>query len=312
MKNAVSLKILIVCSGNSGRIAPFITDQAQALTDAGLTIEFFVIRGKGIKGYLSNLKPLRAKIKTMHPDVIHAHFGLSALFANMQRKVPVVSTYHGSDINNDRIFIFSKLAMALSAFNIFVSVKNQKKAGQKARLALLPCGVDTGLFVPRDKAASRNDLNLNATEKYVLFSGAFDNPVKNAGLAQKAVDLLPGVTLIELKGYDRSQVATLMNAVDLVLMTSFTEGSPQFIKEAMSCNCPIVSVDVGDVSEITGNIAGCFIAGYDEEALAAGIKQALGDDKRTNARKHLLELGLDNKIIAEKLKNIYNSVLYKY
>ena len=32
-----------------------------------------------------------------------------------------------------------------------------------------------------------------------------------------------------------------------VLVTSKSEGSPQFTKEVMACGTPIVSVDVGDV-----------------------------------------------------------------
>ena len=38
-----------------------------------------------------------------------------------------------------------------------------------------------------------------------------------------------------------------MNACDVALLTSIHEGSPQFIKEALACNRPIVSTDVGDV-----------------------------------------------------------------
>ena len=87
-------------------------------------------------------------------------------------------------------------------------------------------------------------MGLDNKKKYVLFAGAFDNTVKNAPLAQEVVSLLPGVELIELKGYSRHQVALLMQAVDCFLMTSHSEGSPQVIKEALACSCPIVSVDV--------------------------------------------------------------------
>lgn len=43
------------------------------------------------------------------------------------------------------------------------------------------------------------------------------------------------------------EVALLLNVVDATLMTSRTEGSPKFIREAMVCTCPIVSTEVGDV-----------------------------------------------------------------
>lgn len=63
------------------------------------------LQGKGINGYFKNLSAQK-KIKEFHPDIIHAHYGLSGLFANLQRKVPVVTTYHGSDINERKVLRF--------------------------------------------------------------------------------------------------------------------------------------------------------------------------------------------------------------
>ena len=42
------------------------------------------------------------------PDIIHAHYGLSGLLANLQRSIPVVTTYHGSDINLPKVFLVIK------------------------------------------------------------------------------------------------------------------------------------------------------------------------------------------------------------
>ena len=86
------MKILILCSKNSGRIAPFITDQVEALQKAGVVCEYFTVEGKGVKGYLRNFIPMMRKIREFQPDIIHAHYGLSGLLANLQRKVPVVTT----------------------------------------------------------------------------------------------------------------------------------------------------------------------------------------------------------------------------
>ena len=54
-----------------------------------------------------------------------------------------------------------------------------------------------------------------------------------------------------------------MNAADLLLMTSTSEGSPNVIKEAMACNCPIVTSDVGDVEWVLGNTSNCKIVNND-------------------------------------------------
>ena len=117
------MKILVVASFNKGRFAPFILEQAEALKDAGCQIEYYGLQGKGLNGYLKNLPSLKRKIKEFQPDIVHAHYGLSGLFANLQRRIPVVATYHGSDINDPKVLRFSKMAMRLSAWNIFVSRK---------------------------------------------------------------------------------------------------------------------------------------------------------------------------------------------
>lgn len=302
------MKILIVCSGNSGRVAPFISEQVIALQSLGAETDYFLVQQKGIWGYLKERKNLLSKIKTFKPDIIHAHYGLSGLLANLQRRIPVVTTYHGSDINNPRVYPFSRLCMMLSEHNIFVSQKNMDKPGLNGKKSLIPCGVDTGLFTPMEQAEARRLLGLDADKKYVLFAGAFHNKVKNASLAKSALAMLPGVSLLELKGYTRQQVVWLMNAVDAVLMTSFTEGSPQFIKEAMACNCPVVSVPVGDVPDVTGGVEGCYITTYDSTDVAGKLQLALRYGKRTEGRKCIMKSGLDSVSVVKRVIEIYNEL----
>ena len=122
------MRILIVASKNSGKLSPFVLEQANALQQKGIEVDYFGIVGKGIKGYLQAFVPLCKKIKEFQPDLIHAHYGLSGLLANLQRKVPVVTTYHGSDINVVEVRRFSKMAMRLSAWNVFVSQRNVELA----------------------------------------------------------------------------------------------------------------------------------------------------------------------------------------
>jgi glycosyltransferase involved in cell wall biosynthesis len=303
------MKILIVCSSNSGSIAPFILEQGEALKGVGLVVEYFTIQGKGVTGYLSNYRRLLKSINLFNPDIIHAHYGLSGLLANLQRKIPVITTYHGSDINSTAIFPFSRICMILSAHNIFVSEKNRKKSGLSGNYSVIPCGVDTRLFVPADKELSKEELGLEKAKTYILFAGAFENPVKNASLAKDALLSLPKVELLELKGYTREQVVLLMNAVDVALLTSFTEGSPQFIKEAMACNCPIVSVPVGDVLEVIQNMDGSFISSYDPTNITQKLNLALDFGKRTEGRKRIFDLKLDSGSIALRILNLYQSIV---
>lgn len=302
------MRVLVVASKNKGVFAPFIVEQTDALRKCGCEIEFFGIKGKSSIGYLGNLWALKRKIKEFHPSVIHAHYGLSGLFANLQRRVPVVTTYHGSDINDPKVLRFSKIAMQMSLWNIFVSRGILEKAKATKRTSLIPCGVTMEDCRLVDKVEARRTLRLLQDKKYVLFAGAFDNEVKNVSLARQSVSDLE-TELLELKGYSREEVNLLFCAVDVLLMTSFSEGSPQVIKEAMACGCPIVSVDVGDVKERLEGINGCYvIQSREPDELREKLQKAFLFEGRTEGRKHIIDEGLDNAVIARRIMEIYEKV----
>lgn len=305
------MKVMVVCSFKErieGHIAPFVREQVEALHASGLECVVFLVKGKGVLGYLKQLKPLKNKIKECCPEVIHAHFGLCGLLANLQRKVPVVTTYHGSDINDKKALPFSQWAMRLSAWNIFVSRKTLEIAKPKRNHSLLPCGIDLSDMQLTGKSEARQRMKLDTNTRYILFAGAFDNEVKNAPLAKEAVTLLcdESVELLELKGYSREEVTLLMCAADAFLMTSFTEGSPQVIKEALACGCPIVSVDVGDVKERIEGVEGCYVAQTrNPEELAGLLRKALDFEGKTAGREKITADGLDNRQVAKRLLEIY-------
>ncbi len=302
------MKVLVVASYNNGRFAPFIMEQVAALQKAGVEVEMFGVKGKGIKGYIGKLPELKHAISQCHPDLIHAHYGLCGLLANLQRRVPVVTTYHGSDINVKKNRPLSRMSILLSKHNIFVSDKTMSLVRPHGKHSLIPCGVDLTNVQQAPKHEARESMDLPQDKKYVLFASAFDNAIKNYPLAREAMSLVPDAELLELKGYTRDEVSLLMCAVDCILMTSYSEGSPQVIKEAMACGCPIVSVDVGDVRSVTEDIDGCCICERNPIAISEALEKAL-EHNRTNGRQRLIELGLTNDIIAEKLISIYNSVL---
>ncbi|MBR5631273.1 MAG: glycosyltransferase [Bacteroidales bacterium] len=306
------MRILIVASYNKNRFAPFIVEQVEALKKNQCEIAWFGLQGKGLMGYLKNLSSLMRKIREVQPDIIHAHYGLSGLLANLQRRIPVVTTYHGSDINDNKALRFSKMAMKLSAWNIFVSRKTLDIAQPKKHYSLLPCGIDLCDAQLTEKSKARRIMKLDEKKKYVLFAGAFDNVVKNAPLAKETVSLMQddNAEMLELKGFSRDEVTLLMCAADAFLMTSITEGSPQVIKEALACGCPIVSVDVGDVKERMKGIDGCYVAETREPyELSELLKKALSFEGKTKGREKILVEGLDNRKVAEVIMGVYGRIL---
>ena len=318
------MKILIVASDKGGHFAPFIEEQIVALQEIGVQVVRYAITGKGILGYLRELPTLKQMIRTEQPDVVHAHFGLSGVLANLQRVVPVVTTYHGSDINVPKILRFSKIAMRLSAWNIFVSQRNVDIASRlsplafrlKRRSTLIPCGVNLTDDQLTSREAARKALGIGLDEIIILFAGAFDNRVKDADLAKAAIHasrlspLTSRLFLQELRGFSRAEVNCWMCAANALLMTSKTEGSPQVVKEAMACGCPIVSVDVGDVAERTEGVEGCYVVPTrDPQDIAAALQKAIAYEGKTNGREKIIEMGLTNTQIAERLMAIYKSLV---
>lgn len=344
------MKILIVASDKGNHFVPFIEEQIQALAQSGVEIERFGIMRKGFWGYLCEMPRLCRTIQKVRPDVIHAHYGLSGLLAGLARLVchaPLVTTYHGSDINNPHVLRLSCLSMRLSAWNIFVSKRNMDiamKACPLTNCSLIPCGVnlsedqlltrhearhrltaaDTPCIISDGTNSRQCSFRDIQTLPVILFAGAFDNPVKDAALAQRSVSvlntefLLSGegkenrAVLVELRGYSRSEVNLLMCAADCLLLTSRCEGSPQVIKEAMACGCPIVSVDVGDVSERIAGLSGCYLAtSRHPQAIAPLLNLALRYRDKTQGRQRIIDDGLSNKQVVTKLFAIYKNAKHR-
>lgn len=308
------MKVLVVSRYKkqyATHVLPFVAEQFAALKNAGCEIELFLLQGN----YWKQWKSLRRKIREFKPDVIHAHYGLSCLVANLAtRHVPVVSTYHGSDINLPKVRPLSKLAMWLSAWNVFVSKRNMALAGavEGKKASLVPCGISLSEDQLQTRKEARAALGWSADEKKILFAGAFDVEVKDPELAKQAITLLDGVNLVELKGYTREEVNRLMCAANCLLMTSKTEGSPQVIKEAMACGCPIVSVDVGDVAERTEGVEGCYVVPTREPMdIAEDLRKAIAFEGKTNGREKILAAGLTNEQVAKRIIAIYEDIINK-
>ena len=282
------MKVLKVFSGNSGVVSPFIKDQIDCLELLGVKIKTFMIKGRGMSGYLYNLRPLKEKIKDIKPDIIHAHYGFSGLLASLQRKIPTITTFHGSDINIKTNSYFSFLASRLSTENIFTHESLPKKIGYNKQAKIISCGVNMNNFYPVSQSECRKKLGLNDNKIYALFSSSFENKNKNYPLALKSVKMCSSkIEIIELKGFSREKVNLLINAVDFVIITSFSETGPLIAKEAMACNVPVVSVDVGQIKDIFGDEKGYFVCSYEPEDIKDKINYLLNTSQKLNGRKRI-------------------------
>lgn len=312
------MRILVISSGNVESFDfekhhAFIYDQIRVISLQFPEVQFenYFVKGKGTFGYLSNVSKIKKAVNEIRPDLIHAHGGHIGFLCLFQRKIPVVTTFHGSDINFIKTRLISALSSLFSSYSIFVSEKLRSLALYKGRKnAVIPCGVDLDRFMPMSRNEAKSRLKFPEDFRYILFSSQFENPVKNFRLAEQAIKGIPDVKIVEIKNRNREEVKFLLNGAELLIMTSFKEGSPQVIKEAMACNCPIVSVNVGDVQEILAGTEGVYLCkNHSPEEVKLKVIEALSFSGRTNGRKNIERY--DNKIIAQRVFSIYKELYTK-
>lgn len=307
------MRVLFVSSGNSkAGISPIIKSQGESLKSAGIDLDYFTIVGKGTKGYLKNILRLRKFLRTNNCDLIHAHYFLSAIVASLSCKLPMVVSLMGSDTHMN--FFWKCIIKVFCRFRwkaTIVKSARMKKGISLDDAFVIPNGVDSEVFKPIDKNIAKMKVGFNDKKRHIILVANPERSEKNYPLAKKAVELInnDSVELNAVSNVDQSIIPYYMNAADILLLTSLWEGSHNVIKEAMACNCQIVSTDVGDVKEVISNTAGCCICSYDPEDVADKIKLALDFCKRTDGREKIKHL--DEKIIAEKIIGVYKNVLRK-
>ncbi len=304
---------------------PFVTEQGESLRKVGCEVEYFLIKGN----YIKAVGELKAKIREFNPDIVHAHYGLSAITAELQGLVPVVTTFHNGETHNWHVNLMSSLMSLRAKHVIYVAQHIYDMVYFKARnYSIIPCGVSLEDCVVIDKAEARKQLGWSADKKYIMFGGAFENLRKNYKLLSDAVKQLQissfkfQIEVVEMKGLSRAECVLRMNACDVFALPTKNEGSPQALKEAMACNCPIVATDVADIKHLLGGLPGHYLLPnkkgnaawwvgdeHSAEELAELIRQALVFNGRTKGRKRIVELGYTNELVAKKIIAIYNQVL---
>ena len=311
----VEMKVLFVGSGNHGEISPIIKSQGDSLASAGIEVDYFLIKGKGLKGYLRQMKPLKRYVKKNHCDVIHAHYSMSAFATGLAGVRPIVVSLMGSDVKATELY---KLLICFFArfFHwkaIIVKSQDMYNDLRIKRALIVPNGVDLDLFKPLDKTMCLQSLGWDAEKKHVLFPANPSRPEKDFALAQKSIGLLDrNVEVHVFEQVEHQRTPLSFNAADVVLLTSKWEGSPNVIKEAMACGCPIVSTDIGDVRERMAGVEGCFVATTREpEELSGLLQRAIAFEGKTNGRDKIIADGLDNRQVAKRLVEIYERVLKK-
>lgn len=305
------IKVLFVSrEKQDGNISPVIEAQADSINGL-VDLSVYSIGGKGWKAYLKGISGLKKYLKANEVDLVHAHYSYVGMVAALATRKPIVVSLMGSDIED---FRFGRILIRLFArFNweaVIVKSERLKKSIGLNGVFVIPNGVNLEVFRPTPYEKAREKLGFDRDKKYVLFLSHPGRKEKKFGLATDGCELLAesrDVELLALHDTPHKEIPLYLSAADALLLTSNFEGSPNAIKEALACNCPSVSTDVGDVKDVIRDTEGCFITGFNPVDVANKIKLALDFGKRTNGRKKIQHL--DSKLIAKKLVEVYKSTL---
>jgi teichuronic acid biosynthesis glycosyltransferase TuaC len=289
----------------------FVRDQVEDLRSLGVDMHVLAFDGRrDVLGYGRTAREVRQRVAAERFDLVHAHYGLTGATALLQRRVPLVTTFHGSDCNGPVPWQrWISWVVARRSLPIFVSEEGRRMLGRTAS-PVIPAGVDTDLFKPADRRDARRALGWQEDGRYILLPGSRSQPGKRAALFDAVVSevrkTVPEVTGVALEGFSRKQTAEVMNAVDVTLMTSEREGSPVAIRESLACKTPVVSVEVGDVPDVLAGLPGCGVFPSESPTLAQGVLRAL-ESERDPAWRHRAER-YSRRLIAERLLTVYAGV----
>lgn len=210
---------------------------------------------------------------------------------------------------------------------------------QRFPVHLIPNGLDTDVFRPVPKAAAREVLGLDPSERVVLFS-ALDTaaPRKGGEFLRKALEILhaqdmQGCRLLVVGDgaeswrnvvrfpltpmpvvRDDRMLAAIYSAADLFVLPTLAENLPNGILESMACGTPVVAFDVGGVGEAVRPMETGYLAQYmNADDLARGIGRLLEDEgvrQRLGRRcREVAEQEYSMDLQARRFQELYERIL---
>ncbi len=280
--------------------------------------------------FFKTLKVVRDEQPTVLHGWMHTQNVVATVAKVLNPKLTMVWAVRASNLEThldwaEKLTIWLQARLSRFATRITVNsmagLEHAAKGGlPREKMMFVPNGIDTNTFYPNEdeRRVVRAQWNMGDDVKIVGNIARFD-PIKNHKMFLKAAALVaaerPNVRFVcvghgkesylqELKQLSRtlgldnkvlwiqaqSEVRAVYNAIDVFCSSSFSEGFPNVIGEAMACGCHCVATDVGDSALVIGD-TGVIVPSDNAQAFATGLLDQLNAPETLNlrARQRILE-----------------------
>ena len=318
MKNRLLVITNMYPSTSKPYFGIFVKEQVEELSECiNLSVLSKETKGNRIFTELFFVFNVCRKVLQSRGDVIHVHFGLTAIYLLpiiiylKLNKTKLILTLHGSDLLGSNWFVPRWTKFILNHFDLIIAVSKQieLKAIEvvgKDKVVWLPCGIDNKFFTN-----TNDDIILSKIRKRIIvFPSTPSREEKDYDRFKKIIDLVEKETDIRfevlcLTGLSRESVIDTLKNATCLLMTSKYEGSPQTVKEAIALGTPVVSTAVGDVPFILKSFENCLCSNLDQD-LALQVVSLLKSGARVRKSSTFEEQYKQSSIVS-KLIAIYKS-----
>ena len=253
-------------------------------------------------------------------DVVHVHNPQPLIYgapAGRLAGTAVIYTKHGANRDLGRRVWLRRAAAACVDAYVAVSdataeVAREDHEASESKLLVILNGIDTSNFcaIPSARAAIRQALRLPLNARVIGSVGRLSRPKSHDVLLRAAAPMLAGPDgayllfvgdgpercnlerLAVRLGVDdhvvftgnRDDVARILNALDVFVLSSRSEGLPLVVIEAMATQLPVIASAVGGLpSVIEHERTGLLVSSSDDLALRVAIGQVLVDEDGARA-----------------------------
>lgn len=297
---------------------------------------------KKCQAYIKGLRKIE-KVDLLHIHVLH-YYAILAYYFKMRKNINFVVTEHWSRwLTNDSsltlklYYLLMKLICSKASCLIPVTKDlklNMKNKGIKGKFSIVPNVVNTEIFKPLEKKKKKNEflhisnLNneyknitgiLNVTKRLADSGYRFTLQIGGDGDNTHIKEFIKNNKLEEyiftFDSLSEVEVSDKMKNADLLVMFSNTESQPCVINEAFSCGLPVISTNVGGISELFPENFGILIEKGNEDQLYEAMGKCITgkvEFAESDVMHQFSEKHFSIKSIAKKMDQIYMNVMLKY